>query len=510
MGEIPEIGGTKMKVLNIMNFVRQSEPRDAEVDKILFDTTKGQLAMVKEMDVENTFLLQYDALCDEKYVELFKREKTDKIELGLWYEVVADLTDAVGMEYKSEYGWRWDWHIQPGFPMFYTLREREILIDEAMCKFKEVFGYYPKTVGSWVTDTHTLNHLAEHYEISAFCNCRDQVNTDAYTLIGGYYNQAYYPSKANMFTPARSAATQMGVPMFRLLGPDPIHNYDGDKYIRKEENRDLGPYTMEVISLGKCPDVMDWMYRSYYENESMSFAYAQIGQENSFGYHDLVTPVRMQIEKAKALDGVQILKMCDTGEAFKQAFTETPVTSLVALDNWDNEEIESVYYNCKNYSANLFRYDGRVFLRALYLFDDTIADPYADCVCTTFDAKYENQPVADSVIWGRGEEFCGIYLDFIGGKLSTEKLSDTELKVLWDEKWAIFDENGITVKDCAARIYPGKTEAEIWFDADRVHYAYRGHRYAVCVENGTIRQSGPRIAIEPTAETMRLTLVLEQ
>ena len=31
--------------------------------------------------------------------------------------------------------------------MAYSPAQRELLIDEAMRKFKEVFGYYPKTVG---------------------------------------------------------------------------------------------------------------------------------------------------------------------------------------------------------------------------------------------------------------------------------------------------------------------------------------------------------------------------
>ena len=164
-----------MKILNVMNFVRQCEPRSESADKVLFSTTKAELELMKELDVENTFLLQYDTLCDPKYVELFKNEITDKTELGLWYEIVEEMTDAVGLPYRSEFGWSWDWHIIPGFSMGYEVKEREMLIDEAMNKFKEVFGYYPKTVASWLMDTHTVNYLTDRYEISAMGNCRDQV-----------------------------------------------------------------------------------------------------------------------------------------------------------------------------------------------------------------------------------------------------------------------------------------------------------------------------------------------
>ena len=96
-----------------------------------------------------------------------------------------------------------------------------MLIDEAMRKFKEVFDYYPKTVACWMIDTHTINYLTDHYDVSTLAICRDQVNFDAYTLIGGYFNQAYYPSRSNMFTPAQSDECRVNVPMFRLLGPAP-------------------------------------------------------------------------------------------------------------------------------------------------------------------------------------------------------------------------------------------------------------------------------------------------
>ena len=43
-----------MKVINVMNFVRSLEPRDADVEKKLLDTTAAQLDLVNEQEVENT------------------------------------------------------------------------------------------------------------------------------------------------------------------------------------------------------------------------------------------------------------------------------------------------------------------------------------------------------------------------------------------------------------------------------------------------------------------------
>ena len=118
-----------MKSVNIMNFARQCEPRDAETDALLFQTTKQQLEMLNELQLPNTFLLQYDALCDARFVQLFREQAGPNTETGLWYEIVEPLTTACGMPYESENGWKWDWHIKPGFSMAYPPRERDRLID---------------------------------------------------------------------------------------------------------------------------------------------------------------------------------------------------------------------------------------------------------------------------------------------------------------------------------------------------------------------------------------------
>ena len=175
-----------MKIVNVMNFVRQIDERFENSTERLLNLTTEQLRLVNEYKVDNTFLLQYDTICDDRFVQLLKNEATETTELGLWYEIVEPLTSACNIPYRSERGWKWDWHIIPGYSMAYTPVQRELLIDEAMRKFREVFGYYPRTVAGWVLDTHTLNHLAKNYNISAVAICRDQANTDAYTLLGGY------------------------------------------------------------------------------------------------------------------------------------------------------------------------------------------------------------------------------------------------------------------------------------------------------------------------------------
>ena len=497
-----------MKIVNVMNFVRQCEPRWADVDAELFPTTKAQLEMVKEMGVDHTFLLQYDTLCDPKYIDLFKNEATEQTELGLWYEIVEELTDAVGIPYKSECGWKWDWHIIPGFSMGYSVEEREKLIDEAMRKFKEVYGYYPKTVGSWMMDTHTINYLADHYEISTMCNCRDQINTDAYTMIGGYFNQAYYPSRKNMFTPAQSEELRVNVPMFRLLGPDPIHCYDQQKYVSEECKLKTTCYTMEAALVGPHPSIMDWFLKTYYENEDMGFSYSQIGQENSFAGMHLVRFIRSQIERVKQMPDVKFMKMSDTGKWFKDTYgTETPSTSVVATDNWDREDVQSVYYDSQYYTANLFRHNSDIFFRAIYAFDEQAEDTYLKDKYTTYYAVYENQPIVDTVVWDKDVDQCGMYFDCGGNNLLTERKGESQLEVSWGENSVLFDKQSIKVKNTCITFYPGKPTAEIKVEDNAIKYFYREREYALQVIGGKVSDQDGRISIVPFDNEMELRVV---
>lgn len=494
-----------MKVTNIMNFIRTFEPRDAEIEKKLFATAKAELGLSLEMDLPSTFLLQYDALCDEKYVELFRAVKDNpRIELGFWYEVVEPLTTAIGIPYNSARGYRWDWNIDPGFPMSYDTATRERLIDEAMRKFKEIFGFYPRTVASWVLDTYTVNYLADNYEIDAFMICRDQINTDAYTMVGGYFNGAYYPSRNNIFTPGGDE-TRLNIPVFRLLGPDPIHNYDGKKHLSAGSvERYSTVFTLEpASSVLKNPKIADWLLDTYYCTESIGLAYTQVGQENSFANIDLVTPLRYQYE-GLIERGVPFMTVSETARLFKKSYKRTPVTTSAAMTNWDDVDIKCVYYNSEAYTANIFYREGCVSLRSLYLFDDRIEDSYLHGRCTTFDSIHENMPIVDTYYQrGNTDGGEGIILD-TGATQFTQSYDGDILTVSFGEGSAIFDETGITLVNCKVKFTPEMVNTRISVTDSSVEYEYKSHKYALRVEgckpefkDGVISLCGDKIRLTP-------------
>lgn len=477
-----------MKVLNYMNFVRHYEPRmgnDALSREVLYETTVKQLELAREFNIDSTFLLQYDALIDERYIELFKDEANEHTELGLWFEIARPLTDKVGLEWRGEDDVTWDWKIIPGFPMAYTQEERKAMIDEAMNTFREIYGFYPKSVASWLIDTYSAQYLSEQYDISMLAFCRDQTNTDAYTLIGGYFNQAYYPSKNNIFTPAQSADNQIKTPAFRLLGPDPVHNYDDNKYSGGEEKHTC--YTLEPVwETGREPEIVDWFIRTYYDNEDLGFSYAQIGQENSFGTtHKFLPALRMQLEKFTKRDDIVFQTMRDTGEWFKKTYATTPATCVTALDDWatGDDSIQSIYYDCQKYVANIFRHKNKIFIRCLYLFDDRNTEYYLTKPCETWNATYENLPVIDTLIWDDND---GLLLDTDAVAFTMEKTGDSSIKVSWGDKEVSFCEDGIHMKNITATFNTNGNQANIVPGEQALTYTFNDIPYSLSVEGGKI------------------------
>jgi hypothetical protein len=324
--------------------------------------------------------------------------------------------------------------------------------------------------------------------------------------VGGYFNQGYYPSKNNMFIPAQSVENQVDVPVFRLLGSDPIYNYDYGKFA--SEGCKKGPYTMEPAynkTSGGNPDIVDWYLESYFKTESLGFAYMQIGQENSFAMFDLITPLRMQIEKILKLDDVKIEKMCDTGKAFKAKYPDTPATSVCSLRNWDTTDCQSVYYDSKYYTANVMRVDNKVFIRALYLFDDRIKDYYENVLCDTFDAVYESLPIVDTAYQkGDTDGGFGIILDDNGTKIDAKKTADEELTVFWGDKSVVFKKDCVLINNCKPTFTYYMNKTDISIDKSTILYNYKDFNYKLNTkgcdlkkEDNTIIFIGDEITLTP-------------
>lgn len=398
--------GESPRIINIVNFIRQTDYRMDKADSLMFDAVQKQVLLSNKYNFPTTFLFQYDALINPKYQELMKTQLNAESELGAWWEITQPHVEAAGIKWRGEHSWVSTANI--AFTPGYTQPEREKLVDVYMAKFKEIYGKYPKSVGSWFIDSYTLQYMYDKYQIEASCNCKDQVGTDGYTLWGGYWNQAYYPSKLNAYMPAQTESGQIPVPVFRMLGSDPMYQYEtgvGTNY--------QGVISLEPVyhDAGKSREWVDYFLESIVNEPSLAFNYAQAGQENSFTWAGMGEGLEMQFpvfDSLRTVGKIKIETLGASGKWFKEQFPQTPSTAITTLMDLRKEGNKSVWYNSRFYRSNLFwEKDGFCF-RDIHFFDENFKSEYYDTPGTGNQFLYYTLPVVDRFYWSTPEEKIGL------------------------------------------------------------------------------------------------------
>ena len=94
--------GEKPRIVNIINFIRQVEPRSAEItEDVLYETVHEQVKLLTKYKLTGTFLLQYDALINQRYQELLKKETERGTEVGAWWEITQPHVEAAGLKWRG-------------------------------------------------------------------------------------------------------------------------------------------------------------------------------------------------------------------------------------------------------------------------------------------------------------------------------------------------------------------------------------------------------------------------
>lgn len=505
-----------MNQVNIINFIRGIEPREP-VD--LLEPVREQLALVQQHRLPATWLLQYDALIDPAFTQLL--QETDPLqEIGVWFEVVQPLAEKAGIVWRGRYAW--DWYAHVGFSVGYTPQERERLADVLMADFHDIFGYYPQSVGSWFIDAHLLAYLSDKYAITASCNCKDQWGTDGYTLWGGYYNQGYYPSKKNSFMPAQTVDQQIPVPVFRMLGSDPIYQYDAQLGTNGQGVVTLEPVYNGVEGGGGIPEWVRWFFDVNFRAEQVSFGYTQVGQENSFGWARIQDGFIDQIEllAQKQAEGVlRVATLADTGRWFKRRYPVTPASSLSALTDWKEEGHQSIWYYSRYYRINLLRKDDQFHMRDIHRYDASYEERYLQHVCEDRFSRYDTLPIIDGALWSDDQTEAGLYVwrQEQGGEIARPAVLDlathegpggdmTVTLTMADESKLIFyfQEQMITIRSTSDQCNWGLRM--VWGDTPevpiiegttaKIEYVYNGYSYHLAlegVEEAISRSDGYRL-----------------
>lgn len=506
------------RIINIVNFIRLLEPRDTAITQdVLYQTVVKQIELMKKYQLGGTFLLQYDALIDPRYQRLLKSLPKDQFEIGAWWELPQPLIEKAGLTWRGKYPW--DWHSNVGFSVGYTPEEREKIIDVYFNDFRRIFGYYPKSVASWVIDAHTLGYMYDKYKIVASANCKDQVGTDGFTLWGGYWNQAYYPSRINSYMPAQHADKQLPVPVFRMLGSDPIRQYaDGGTVTTLEP-----VYT----HAGGNEQWVNWFFDIFSGDPVLGFHYTQAGQENSFTWAAMQKGLEMQmpiIARLKQEGKVRVETMERSGRWFRKTYKVTPATTFAATKDVGASNKRTLWYNSRFYRANLLWKDGHLLIDDIHLFNEAVPDKYLKSVTKVNQSFFYTLPIVDGFQWGQRDRPAGFRFmevkdgheqEITGSDPVFSNRKENAAHVLWPcnkDKFEIdLQENKLIIT----------SDKKNWFlhfsvsgtaktafqkvDSVRATYTFDGHTYYLKVLQGKMEAASDGLyRIDPNAGTIVL------
>jgi hypothetical protein len=492
------------KIVNIVNFIRLLEPRDAKITQdVLYQTVVSQVEIMKKYKLPGTFLLQYDALMDPRYQKLLTALPKESFEIGAWWELPQPLIEKAGIKWRGKYAW--DWHSDVGFSVGYTPAEREKIIDVYFADFKKIFGYYPKSVAAWVVDAHSLNYMYDKYKIVATANCKDQVGTDGFTLWGGYWNQAYYPSRVNAYMPAQNAEKQLPVPVFRMLGSDPIRQYADGRSVT----------TLEPVypHAGGNEQWINWFFQTFSNDPSLGFNYTQAGQENSFTWEAMKKGLEIQmpiIAKMRAQGEVYVETMAESGRWFKKTYKVTPATTFTVTKDLDNSDKKTIWYNSRFYRLNILWENGSMRITDIHLFNEEIPDKYLTGVTTTNQSFFYTLPVVEGFLWGKTGSPAGIELmnnkegkeePIKGGNPIFTNPNKNTAHVSWPVDNGSFE---IDLKENSIVITRKGVKREDWFfdlkvtnqtelpladiQTDHIDYIFDNHPYKLVAINGSFEK----------------------
>ncbi|TKK66026.1 hypothetical protein FC093_18670 [Ilyomonas limi] len=522
------------RIVNIVNFIRLLEPRDAAITQdVLYQTVVNQIKLMRQYHLGGTFLLQYDALMDPRYQKLLKTLPRDSFEIGAWWEIPQPLVEHAGMVWRGRYPW--DWRANIGFSTGYTPRERELLVDTYMKDFKQIFGYYPKSVASWFIDAHSLYYMYNHYHIVASANCKDQYGTDGYTLWGGYWNGAYYPSKLNAYMPAQHQANAIPVPVFRMLGSDPVRQYD-DNLSRDRQ----GVITLEPVypRAGGDSTWVRWFFNEFVSGANMAFSYAQAGQENSFTWDAMAKGLQIQfplIERLRDEKKIRVETLAKSGAWFASQFKITPATAVTINHDLPGSNKKTVWFNSRFYRANLLWENGHLRFRDIHLFSEELPSRYETEVATTNDCEFYTLPLVDGYLWSDTTFFAGLRFkslingvekDITGGIPTISDSVPGKLFISWPlqnvpgKLTVQFSEDAISMSlqgNDSFRWYlsfaaaAGKKLPFTGIASNRMNAMFEGMKYAVVAANGSFTK-GKRpdeFTIQPAQQEVVLHFTTE-
>lgn len=301
-----------------------------------------QYSVISKSKLSATWLFTYDALVKEGTIEAVKKMKNQ--EFGLFLEVTSGFSQAAGVEYHETGSWHFANAI---FLSGYTQDERKLLIDKLYGTFKEKFGYYPVSVGSWWSDSFSLSYIKEKYGLEANLTVSDQFSTDNYQVWGQYWSTPFYPSKYHTGVPASDTSVKLDIVNFQWASRDPINGYKSSLYS-----------TQDYFVLKEKQDVFyfEKLIQLYSTGNENQFGQVTVGLESDLAPESYTGEFAKQIEivaKMKDEEDIEVLTMKDFSKWYKKTFPNLSPEHEVETEDLLGENKKVVWYQSPFYRIGI-------------------------------------------------------------------------------------------------------------------------------------------------------------
>lgn len=190
------------------------------------DIFKTQQQLAHENGLKVTIQMTYASLFNEEAVQLAKQDHEtygDEIALSLLGLPCEEFRE----KYKTKDFCIW----------MFSMEDKKRIVDDVFGKFKDIFGFYPESTGSYYMDAELTNYIKEKYPQvkCAIATCWEEgpkayhtCNNSWYTLFDGGPWAPWIPSKQNTHAPAANEEEDSGIVAIPHLSRDLLACYDGN------------------------------------------------------------------------------------------------------------------------------------------------------------------------------------------------------------------------------------------------------------------------------------------
>jgi hypothetical protein len=282
--------------------------------------------------------------------------------MGVFLEISPTLASDARVVYPHAVAWD-----DPNavFLSGYTQQERIRLIDTLFSRFKNVFGYFPESVGAWWIDSYSLNYLENNYGISSALIVANQLTTDDYGVWGQWWGIPYYPSRANVLVPGDDQ-NQLDVVIIQWAQRDVTSAFGaGTSFsnysLQANDYSERGRSTDYFISL-----------TDKYLNCNLPIGQITVGLETGMESVKSFPEYKNQLEYLSKVDGLKSVTMRDFADIYKNINPNNPETITLTDDksSWvlstngrKNEELKNeIFYKQNLAFSDYFLPDNSKFL----------------------------------------------------------------------------------------------------------------------------------------------------